>query len=175
MVVDRLRCVSAPLHVQISYTDSLSPIGSPSDPVRIKSIDISPDPPLPGQDLTVTVVGEAKERIEVRFIRKISRYMLAKLRIMAGGCICGRYSQSRRYQAPPERVRSLRRGVRSPIFNVGPLLTCLLLCRRNAEAEISCPVEKGTHKVVHTVTLPKEIPKGTCDIYSFEYCRLTLR
>lgn len=35
-----------------------------------------------------------------------------------------------------------------------------LFYRRNAHAEISCPVEKGTHKVVHTVTLPKEIPKG---------------
>ena len=40
--------------------------GNPSDPVHIKSIEISPDPPKPGEDLTVTVVGEAIERIEVR-------------------------------------------------------------------------------------------------------------
>lgn len=32
--------------------------------------------------------------------------------------------------------------------------------RRNAHADIECPVEKGEHTVVHTVTLPKEIPKG---------------
>ncbi|KAI0800894.1 ML domain-containing protein [Fomes fomentarius] len=29
---------------------------------------------------------------------------------------------------------------------------------RNANATIQCPVEKGTHKVVQIVTLPKEIP-----------------
>ncbi|KAI0715204.1 ML domain-containing protein [Earliella scabrosa] len=29
---------------------------------------------------------------------------------------------------------------------------------RNANASIQCPVEKGTHKVVQSVTLPKEIP-----------------
>lgn len=32
--------------------------------------------------------------------------------------------------------------------------------RRNAEADIECPIEKGEHTVVHTVALPKEIPKG---------------
>lgn len=33
--------------------------------------------------------------------------------------------------------------------------------RRNANTTIQCPVEKGTHKVVQSVTLPKEIPPGT--------------
>ncbi|KAF7339388.1 Phosphatidylglycerol/phosphatidylinositol transfer protein [Mycena sanguinolenta] len=31
---------------------------------------------------------------------------------------------------------------------------------RKANADISCPVEPGPHEVVHTVTLPKEIPKA---------------
>ncbi|KAI0080100.1 MD-2-related lipid-recognition [Panus rudis PR-1116 ss-1] len=38
--------------------------GSPSDPIRIKSIDISPDPPKPGEDLTVKVKGVANQRVE---------------------------------------------------------------------------------------------------------------
>jgi len=33
-------------------------------------------------------------------------------------------------------------------------------CRRNAKANIQCPVEPGTYEVEHTVDLPKEIPKG---------------
>ena len=36
---------------------------------------------------------------------------------------------------------------------------------RNANADISCPVQKGEHTVVHTVTLPKEIPKGSDSLY----------
>ena len=40
-------------------------VGQDTDGVRIQSIDISPDPPKPGKDLTVTVTGIAKERIEV--------------------------------------------------------------------------------------------------------------
>lgn len=47
---------------------SLSTMGLPgdsTDPVEIKSIEISPDPPKPGQDLTVKVTLTAKEEIEV--------------------------------------------------------------------------------------------------------------
>ena len=32
--------------------------------------------------------------------------------------------------------------------------------RRKAHADIDCPIEEGEHTVVHTVELPKEIPKG---------------
>ncbi|OCH95825.1 hypothetical protein OBBRIDRAFT_809664 [Obba rivulosa] len=38
--------------------------GSDSDPVQIESIDISPDPPERGQNLTVTVKGTAVKKIE---------------------------------------------------------------------------------------------------------------
>ena len=41
-------------------------IGSTSDVVQIESITVSPDPPKPGEDLTVTVKGTAQENIEVR-------------------------------------------------------------------------------------------------------------
>ena len=41
-------------------------IGLPSDVIQLESIVVSPDPPVPGQNLTVTVKGSAKETIEVR-------------------------------------------------------------------------------------------------------------
>jgi hypothetical protein len=31
---------------------------------------------------------------------------------------------------------------------------------RNANASVTCPVDKGHYTVVQTVTLPKEIPRG---------------
>ncbi|KAF8756164.1 Glutamine amidotransferases class-II [Rhizoctonia solani] len=43
-----------------SWTDC----GLPSDGVQIKSIEVSPDPPKPGQDLTVTVIATADQPIE---------------------------------------------------------------------------------------------------------------
>lgn len=43
-------------------------VGDPSDIVTIKSLDISPDPPKPGQQLTVTVNAYTSEIIEVRAI-----------------------------------------------------------------------------------------------------------
>ncbi len=49
-----------------------------------------------------------------------------------------------------------------------------LFPRRNANATIQCPVEKGTHKVVQIVTLPKEIPPGTFVLYSLQEQKLTL-
>jgi len=39
--------------------------GDPSDIVTIKSLNISPDPPKPGQQLTVTVNAYTSEIIEV--------------------------------------------------------------------------------------------------------------
>lgn len=41
-------------------------IGLPTDAIQIESIKVSPDPPQPGQDLTVKVTGTAQEVIEVR-------------------------------------------------------------------------------------------------------------
>lgn len=41
-------------------------VGEPDWPVEIDSIEVSPDPPQPGKDLTVKVKAKAKERIEVR-------------------------------------------------------------------------------------------------------------
>ncbi|THH04893.1 hypothetical protein EW145_g5194 [Phellinidium pouzarii] len=38
--------------------------GEPSDPIELKSIEVSPDPPKPGEDMTVKVTAIVKERIE---------------------------------------------------------------------------------------------------------------
>ncbi|KAH9082083.1 hypothetical protein EDB83DRAFT_2310327 [Lactarius deliciosus] len=40
--------------------------GSPTDSIQIDSITVSPDPPKPGQDLTVRVKASAQERVEVK-------------------------------------------------------------------------------------------------------------
>lgn len=47
----------------------------------------------------------------------------------------------------------------SVIFIMSEMPTLISL-RRNANTSVQCPVEKGAYKVVHTVTLPKEIPQG---------------
>ncbi|TFK91690.1 hypothetical protein K466DRAFT_595899 [Polyporus arcularius HHB13444] len=88
--------------------------------VHVKSIDVSPDPPERGQDLTITVVGVADEQVE--------EGAYADVTVKAGV------------------IKLLHKE-----FD---------LCEeaRNANASIQCPIEKGTHKVVQTVTLPKEIP-----------------
>ncbi|GAA5854307.1 hypothetical protein JCM3766R1_005347, partial [Sporobolomyces carnicolor] len=38
--------------------------GSPSDALQIDSIKISPDPPKPGQDLTIVASGRAQSKID---------------------------------------------------------------------------------------------------------------
>jgi len=40
-------------------------VGLPTDVVIIESLEISPDPPKPGQDLTVTLKARAAEIVEV--------------------------------------------------------------------------------------------------------------
>ncbi|KAG1899139.1 ML domain-containing protein [Suillus fuscotomentosus] len=54
--------MNQPVHTMESW--SWSDCGSPAHVVQLKSISLSPDPPKPGQDLTVTVVGTAQQRIE---------------------------------------------------------------------------------------------------------------
>lgn len=39
--------------------------GATSDPIQVQSIKVSPDPPKPGEKLTVTVNAEVTEEVEV--------------------------------------------------------------------------------------------------------------
>ncbi|KAG1801542.1 ML domain-containing protein [Suillus plorans] len=54
--------MNQPVHTMESW--SWKDCGSSTDVVQLESISVSPDPPKPGQDLTVTVVGTAQQRIE---------------------------------------------------------------------------------------------------------------
>ncbi|RPD82023.1 hypothetical protein L226DRAFT_607227 [Lentinus tigrinus ALCF2SS1-7] len=97
-----------------------SDCGTESHIVHVKSIQVSPDPPERGQDLTITVEGVADASVEDG--------AYADVTVKAGV------------------IKLLQKE-----FDI---------CEeaRNANTTIQCPVEKGTHKVVQTVTLPKEIP-----------------
>ncbi|KAJ4486242.1 ML domain-containing protein [Lentinula aciculospora] len=55
--------VQSPLNA-VSDKWSWEDCGLETNPVQIQSIEISPDPPLPGKPLTVTVTGTANEVIE---------------------------------------------------------------------------------------------------------------
>ena len=65
--------------------------GAPTDPVHIKSIEVSPDPPKPGANMTVKVIGQADEQVEVTSIVAIYDALLT---VKVGRCIrrCGRQS-----------------------------------------------------------------------------------
>ncbi|KAI0815123.1 ML domain-containing protein [Irpex lacteus] len=94
--------------------------GEASDPIHIKSIEISPDPPVPGKNLTVKVVGEALEVVEDGAYADV----VVKVGV----------------------IKLLQKE-----FD---------LCEeaRNADVDLTCPIEKGLYTVTHTVELPKEIP-----------------
>lgn len=66
--------VSRLYSLYITHTLMLSFLfqGLPTDAIQIESISVSPDPPKPGQNLTVTVEASALEAVEVRLHAKIS-------------------------------------------------------------------------------------------------------
>jgi hypothetical protein len=65
--------------------------------MQIESIDVSPNPPKPGEDLTVTVKGEVTERIEVNRLPIITQEHI--LTPFLGGRDRGCYSENRLNQA----------------------------------------------------------------------------
>ncbi|KAN0128413.1 ML domain containing protein [Lactarius tabidus] len=52
----------SPVHATQGW--SYEDCGLPTDPIQVDSISVSPDPPKPGQDLTVTVNAHAQEQVE---------------------------------------------------------------------------------------------------------------
>jgi len=109
-----------PIHTTEGW--SYEVCGLPSDPIQISSIEVSPSPPQPGKDLTITVTGTAVEIIEEGAYADV----LVKLGL----------------------VKLLKKR-----FDV---------CEeaRNNNVSVQCPVDKGTYTVVHTVPLPREIPRA---------------
>ncbi|KAF9569648.1 hypothetical protein CPC08DRAFT_812643 [Agrocybe pediades] len=57
-----LQSLDTPVHTTDSWR--YNDCGLPTDPIQIRSISVSPDPPRPGEDLTVTVNADVKEKIE---------------------------------------------------------------------------------------------------------------
>ncbi|KAF8960884.1 ML domain-containing protein [Flammula alnicola] len=57
-----LKTLSGPISTMQKW--SYKDCGSPSDPLQINSIKIFPDPPNPGEDLTITIMGDVTEVIE---------------------------------------------------------------------------------------------------------------
>ncbi|KAI9060176.1 hypothetical protein FKP32DRAFT_1679137 [Trametes sanguinea] len=94
--------------------------GTDSHIVHIKSIQVSPDPPQRGEDLTVTVEGVADSQVEDGAYADVTVKVGVIKILQKEFDVCEEASK--------------------------------------ANASVQCPVEKGTHKVVQTVTLPKEIP-----------------
>ncbi|KAF9229367.1 hypothetical protein BS17DRAFT_798935 [Gyrodon lividus] len=60
--VEQQVLVETPVHTTESW--SYNDCGLATDPIQIDSITLLPDPPKPGQNLTITVVGTAIETIE---------------------------------------------------------------------------------------------------------------
>ncbi|KAJ7024491.1 putative vacuole protein [Mycena alexandri] len=110
---------------------SWSDCGLPTDAILLKSIEVSPDPPAPGKNLTITVKGTANQRIEDgAYVNVVVKLGLVKL-LQKNFDVCEE--------------------------------------ARNANASVTCPVEKGDYEVVQTVPLPREIPpaKFTVQVRGF--------
>ena len=131
--------------------------GDEDFPMHVTSIEISPDPPKPGEELTVTAVGETTERVEASHSTPstpITSFNLSCRRVhmpMLLSRLVGSRSFKRRSTFAKRRE-----------FNIPCHLTSIYLSRirRNANVSIQCPVKAGVYKVVQTVALPKEIPPG---------------
>ncbi|KAI0274633.1 ML domain-containing protein [Gloeopeniophorella convolvens] len=105
--------------------------GLSTDAVQIDSIDVFPDPPKPGKNLTVTVKASAQSEIEEgAYVDVVVKLGLIKL-----------------------------------------LQKQFDLCEeaRNAQADVQCPVDKGSYQIEQTVTLPKEIPQAKFKINAHGY------
>ncbi|EIW64396.1 sterol transporter [Trametes versicolor FP-101664 SS1] len=94
--------------------------GSSSHIIHIKSIQVSPDPPQRGEELTITVEGDADETIEDGAYADVT-VKVGVIKIL-----------SKEFDICEEADK--------------------------ANTTVQCPVQKGTHKVIQSVELPKEIP-----------------
>ncbi|KAJ3737145.1 ML domain-containing protein [Lentinula guzmanii] len=110
--------------------------GVDTDPVRIQSIEISPDPPSPGKALTVKVTGTANEVIEEGATADVT-VKLGLIKLL-----------SKTFDVCEEAY----------VLSVLIYIQTSSLRSRNANASVQCPVEKGQYVVSQTVDLPKEIP-----------------
>ena len=158
-----------PIDAEPELTRRLTP-GLPTDIIRLHSLELSPDPPKPGENLTVTASGTVLQTIEVRIFLLhvnarsthppfVNRHPGRRLGTCSG--------QTWPHQAFGQKFRPLRRSVSySPAQRSLPLtalfITLIKLlystCSEKADMEIQCPVQPGDYTITQTVELPKEIP-----------------
>ncbi|KAI4528563.1 hypothetical protein K525DRAFT_183929 [Schizophyllum commune Loenen D] len=123
---EQVRIQAGDVHIAGGW--SYSDCGDETSTVQLKSIDILPDPPIPGQQLTMTVKADVQETIQEGAYADVAvKVGLIKL-LQKQFDIC-------------EEARVFK-------FSFA----------RNANSTVQCPVAKGEHTVVQTVQLPREIP-----------------
>jgi hypothetical protein len=74
-------------YASIAPANDINIAGLPSDVVQVNSVVVSPDPPGPGDDLTVMVNATVTEIIEVTIIAAVIQL---KFNTFTGGCLCRR-------------------------------------------------------------------------------------
>jgi hypothetical protein len=133
--------------------------GTQADIVEIKSINVSPDPPQPGQNLTVNVVAYAHEVVEVRclFYRTSFVHMFTPL-LQEGAYVDVTVKLGlikllhKQFDVCEEACVSSPDCLPTPEFNTTR--------RRKSDVDIKCPIQEGPYNVSQTVALPREIPPG---------------
>ncbi|KAI0361208.1 hypothetical protein OH77DRAFT_1391654 [Trametes cingulata] len=118
--IDEQELLSNPSSLALGQDWDWTDCGTDSHIVRIDSIQVTPDPPQRGEDLSITVQGVASQDVEDGAYADVTVKVGVIKILQKEFDICEEASK--------------------------------------ANASIQCPVEKGTHKVTQTVTLPKEIP-----------------
>ena len=146
--------------------------GTPADLIEVKSIKLSPDPPVPGQDLTVTASGYVKDTIEVCAVLLRMKNSERNIHISTVGGLRWCDCQDWPYQAVAQAIRYLWRSVRSLVYLSWPLTNATPHPSQSMNATVKCPVERDNYVVTQTVALPKEIPKGKNISRSLDHCSI---
>lgn len=107
------------------YTDS----GTGGEQFELESISVSPDPPEPGKDLTITIQGKLAQPLQ--------KGAYVELQVKLG------------------LIRLVRKT--------------LDLCAELEKMGVAIPVPAGDFKLVHKVTLPREIPRAKFTIATDAY------
>ncbi|KAJ9122228.1 hypothetical protein QFC22_001647 [Naganishia vaughanmartiniae] len=123
-----------------SWTDC----GLATDAVQIKEINVNPDPPAPGKNLTVNVKAEVLKTIEEgAWAHVVVKLGLIKL-LQKDFDIC---------------EEAYVPGCLLHKHFVGVLIL-RVWSRRNNNATVQCPIIPGSYDITQTVQLPREIPRA---------------
>ncbi|POY75239.1 hypothetical protein BMF94_1609 [Rhodotorula taiwanensis] len=107
------------------------------DPLKIESLQVTPDPPKPGRNLTINATGKVSKRIEVSDPHRL---------------LTSEY--------PMQKGTSADVTVKLGLIKL--LTKRFDLCEElvNIKSSLQCPIEPGTHDFTASVDLPAEIPRA---------------